>query len=142
MYPPDETILVNGVPHQINTKRITLITGKELEAGMVIKYPEREIVSSFTAREHLDNLIKNNGQLQNDTDEYFRIVVPNYPDKTKITVDKIKREGTGFQILLASIDLICVYINRGKQFTWKFPESYLHASYQANIADLLIHITK
>lgn len=129
-----EYVEINGELHQIETKPITIITGQQLEAGMHLTYPKRQVVSVNDGFEHIDKIT----EFQEDTERYFRVVVKDYPEGKEFTPEAMKREGTGFKGLVGTIDFITILRKKGVQFVWRFPEAFLHPKYQVELADLII----
>ena len=129
-----EYVEINGELHQFESKPITILTGQQLEAGMHLTYPHRQVISVEDGFRHIEDL----AFFQEDTERYFRVVVKDYPKGKEFTPETMKREGTGFKGLVGTIDFITILRKKGVPFVWRFPEAFLHPKYQCELADLLI----
>lgn len=70
------------------------------------------------------------------TEALFHQVVPDF--NKPVTLANMRLAHVGFQHLIGLLELSFNYTCAGLKFGWKYPETYLHPRYQANLADVVI----
>ena len=124
-----ETILVNGEPHQIDAKRVTLVFNSD---GSRIRYPDRVMITPEMALNHYREL-----------DEIEPITAALVEKVVGRRLSKADLDGCdeGFQALAGRMALTVRLMAYRHQVGWSYPETGLHPKYQGNLADVMLLLT-
>lgn len=124
-----ETIYIGKEAHVIETKPITLVFNTAFESSF---YPDRLMIDPEMTLAHFRGI----EEISPYVAGFFKMVVPDFPND--IVIDNLRDAALGFQHLIGLFDLSLNMLLEKRQFGWRFPETYLHPKYQANLADALI----
>lgn len=125
----EETMFVGRDEVKLKLAPITLVYSQAYQNTF---YPDRVMIDSEMTIKYFNQL----REISPFAAAFFKIVVPDYPDP--ITMDSLKGAAPGFQHLIGLLDLSLQFILQKRKFGWKYPETYLHPKYQANLADVMI----
>ncbi len=134
---PTEKIKIADDEHEIEVKPITMIFHNgDLPAE--IEYPERFAITPEMTIYHADRVQK----LHEEFPTFWREVhVQRRLDKEPQCgpiPDEIRKLGMGHRHLMGLFDLSLKLTDQGVPLVWKYPETYLHPSFQAALADVVI----
>lgn len=129
---PEETVFVGKDELKIQVAPITLVYS---QAYQNMFYPERVMIDADMSIKHFNQM----RDVSPFAAAFFKIVVPDYPDA--LTIDNLKGAPPGFQHVLGLLDLSLQFILHRKKFGWRYPETYLHPKYQANLADAMLALS-
>lgn len=131
-----EKVVIEGQEHTIPLRDITLIcTAPDFHSR--IRYPNRLEISHEESLYHMDRVQRFHPRTAGMVAKVFKV-----EDTGKVTPDWCRREGTGVRHCAGLIDLTIKMMQKGVPVVWIHPESFLHASAQAELADVLISLTK
>jgi|694.fasta_scaffold84482_5 hypothetical protein len=124
-----ETITINGEPHQIESKRVTLVFNSD---GSRIRYPDRVMITPEMALNHYREL-----------DEIEPITAALVEKVVGRRLSKADLDGCdeGFQALAGRMALTVRLMAYRHQVGWSYPETGLHPKYQGNLADVMLLLT-
>jgi len=140
------TVKVGDKEIEIETKPITLIC-KDKHMIEDVKMPnDIYVIDAEKTLNHSRNI----SILQSKTIDFVSIVFRNEKGKEQFdrkklmddTHNYLALQGIGFQHVVGMIDLMLTNLYAGKRFSLKYPESYLHPAFQANLADMIIAFQK
>lgn len=124
-----ETITINGEPHQIESKRATLVFNSD---GSRIDYPERVMITPEMSLNHYREL----DEIDCVTASLVEMVVGRRLSKAGLDgCDE------GFQRVAGLIALTVRLLAHRHQVGWRYPETGLHPKYQGNLADVMLLLT-
>jgi hypothetical protein len=124
-----ETITINNEPHQIESKRVTLVFNSD---GSRIRYPDRVMITPEMALNHYREL-----------DEIEPIAAALVEKVVGRRLSKADLDGCdeGFQALAGRMALTVRLLAYRHQVGWSYPETGLHPKFHGNLADVLLLLT-
>lgn len=133
-----EIIMVNGEKKAISLgDMITLICHKD--EGIKIEYPKRISIDVEMTLHHGRKVVK----LHKHTKEMMCLLFDNLTEDSPIfNCSERHKETLGYVHGLGLIDLTLKFIDSGVDFVWSYPETLLHPSTQAKLADVMIAISR
>lgn len=135
------TITVDGQPHDIDAKPITLIVHQADERievpGSVAIGPMETMTRAANVSPELWRALKAEPRFM----RLFRLVFPDHLGIDLPDNQTLQQHGSGVRHVVGLILLTLEAIADGKQPYWQLPESHLHPSAQAGLADLIVALT-
>jgi len=127
-----ETVYIGKEPVTIKLAPITLMFNAGYKNTF---YPDRVMIDADMTIAHFRQL----AEISPFVAAFFKMVVPDYP--YEINVANLREAVPGFQHLAGLLDLSLRFILQRRKFGWRYPETYLHPKYQANLADVMITLS-
>lgn len=124
-----EKVFFGEEEHEIQVSPITLVFNTSPEEST---YMERIMITPEMTLDYYRSL----REIDYYTARFFKMAVPDFDQE--VTKENINKCVLGFQHLIGLFSLSLNFMLQGVKFGWKYPESYLHPKYQANLADILI----
>jgi hypothetical protein len=133
-----QIIFVNGEPRAIKVKPITFLAHK---GDMVLDIPEVVEISSPATLQRSQKLTQ--GELDFlhvcGVKELFNMVFADVPHiQLPKTINELSQQGTGVNHVVGMLAMIYEAVLDNKQFFLRNPETHLHPSAQAGLADVLV----
>lgn len=135
-----ETILVNNKSEEIEVGPISLLFH---QGDVNIKIPTRFEISAFDTIEATNNITEEQWNYIVSKATAFHISWDLIFQKDILlpqTITELRNQGTGVKHVCGLIFLTFKALSQKKQPFYKFPESFLHPKYQANLVEFFLFI--